>query len=143
MVHALREAWRVLAHEGILIDQRPLSSDTPLEIIHKDKSHRVGMLDLSPGLIHDIAADQSVANLIKEGIFRELSTEQFQITYYWNTVRGMMGDIRERWLEDIRLDMELIHSAYQLFGKFRSHRRVRLIFPMKLTKYEKVSIEKK
>jgi hypothetical protein len=138
MVHALREAWRVLIPQGILIDQRPQSIESPLEIVYKEKSERAGMLDMRPGLIHDVAADQSIGSLVADGIFREIYTEQFQIAYYWDTVRGMVGDFRERWQDDVRVDRELIQTAYQLFGMHHSKRRVRLVLTMKLTSFKKV-----
>ena len=37
MVHALREAWRVLVPGGCLIDLRPLAKDPPLEVIVDDQ----------------------------------------------------------------------------------------------------------
>ena len=38
MVHALKEAYRILAPQGIMIDVRPLSVDVPLEIIYEGGS---------------------------------------------------------------------------------------------------------
>jgi hypothetical protein len=137
MVHALKEAWRVLNTKGILIDQRPLSTEGRLDIDYKDRNEWVGNMDMSLGVKHDIAADRAIESLVKDKYYIQLSTEKFQVAYYWKTVRGMVADIRERWIDDVRLEDSLIQHAYELFRKHRRDRQVRLLMNIKLTKYEK------
>jgi SAM-dependent methyltransferase len=138
MVHALREGWRVLKPGGMLIDQRPLSIESPVDIISNGISDFVGMLDMSPGARHDHAADHAITSLVTDDLFHELSTEQFQIACYWKNVRGMVGDLKKRWGEDVRWDKDLIQRAYGLFGKQHRKAQVKLVMTMKLTSYEKI-----
>jgi hypothetical protein len=137
MVHALHEAWRVLSPRGLMIDLRPLSIDTSLDIIYKGKNESAGIVDMSPDVEDDIAVDHAIESVIKEGIYKELSQESFELTYYWKTVKGMMADYRERWKDDVIIDDKVIRGAYELFRKHRPHARVRLLIHMKLAKYEK------
>jgi hypothetical protein len=37
MVHALRESWRVLVPGGSLIDLRPLSASSPVQVVTGNK----------------------------------------------------------------------------------------------------------
>ncbi len=120
-----------------MIDLRPLSIDTSLDIIFKEKYESAGIVDMSPDIEDDVAVDHAVESVIKEGIFKELSTEYFELTYYWKTVRGMMADYRERWKNDVIIEENVIRRAYDLLKKHRSHARVRLLIHMKLAKYEK------
>jgi hypothetical protein len=139
MVHALREAWRLLTPQGILIDQRPLSTEGPVDIVFAGTSDLAGIMDMNLGLEHDIAADQAIEYVVNDNSYKELSTEKFQVAYYWKTVRGMVADIRKRWKDDVRLDENIVRHAYELFRKHRHGAQVRLLMNMKLTKYEKVS----
>jgi hypothetical protein len=139
MVHALKEAWRVLTPNGIMIDVRPLSVDSPLDIVFKEKSIFAGLLDMSPGIKHDIAADKAIQEVVNKKIFKELQVERFELAYYWKTVKGMVADIRKRWQDDIILDENVFQHAYKLFRKHRPNAKVRLLLQMKLAKYEKQS----
>lgn len=138
MVHALNEAWRVLIPRGIMIDLRPLSIDTSLDIIFKEKSESAGIVDMSPDIEDDIAADHAIESVIKEGIYKGLSTECFELTYYWKTVKGMMADYRERWKNDVIIEENVVRRGYELFRKHRPHSKVRLLMHMKLAKFEKI-----
>jgi hypothetical protein len=137
MVHALNEAWRVLTPRGIMIDVRPLSVDSPLDIVFKGNNEAAGIMDMSPGVEHDVAADHAIEEVVNHEIFKELMAEQFQLAYYWKTVRGMVADIRERWKDDVILEENVIQRAYKLFRRHRPGTQVRLLLQMKLTKYEK------
>jgi hypothetical protein len=139
MVHALKEAWRVLTPRGIMIDVRPLSVDTPLHIIFKARNEFAGFMDLSPGIEHDIAADRAVEEVLKNEMYKEIIEERFELAYYWKTVKGMVADIRKRWKDDVNIDENLIQHAYELFRKHRPVAQVRLLLQMKLVKYEKQS----
>jgi len=121
-----------------MIDLRPLSIDTSLDIIYKGKIESAGIVDMSPDIEDDIAVDHAVENVKKEGIFKELATEYFELTYYWKTVKGMMADYRERWKDDVIIEDKVIRRAYELFRKHRPHAKVRLLIHMKLAKSEKI-----
>jgi len=138
MVHALKEACRVLKPRGILIDQRPLSINSPLDIVYRGKSDFVGYLDMTPGWEHDNAADHAIEILGFSGIVKEVKTVQFQVAYYWKNVRGMIADIHERWMDDVIYDEILFKHAYHLFRRHQPLAQVRLIMSMKLVKYKKL-----
>jgi hypothetical protein len=137
MVHALNEAWRVLTPHGIMIDVRPLSVDSALDIVFMGKKEFAGIVDMSPDVVHDIAADHAIEEVLKQEKYIELMGERFQMAYYWKTVRGMVADIRERWKDDVILEENVIQEAYMLFRKHRPKAQVRLVLQMKLAKYEK------
>ena len=49
MVHALKEIWRVLVLDGIMIDLRPFADNWPLAVVDGGQVYDVGLLDASPG----------------------------------------------------------------------------------------------
>jgi hypothetical protein len=137
MVYALKEAWRVLAPRGVMVDLLPLSLDAPLDILFKEEKEFVGVADTSPDLDTEIAADRAIEKVVKEGYFRELSVDRFEVAYCWDTVRGMMADIRDRWKDDVIIEESIVRRAHELFRKHRGHKKVRFLIQMRLTKYEK------
>jgi hypothetical protein len=137
MVHALKEAWRVLIPRGIMIDLRPLCVDGPVDIFYQDQNETAGMVDMSPDLVHELAADHAIDSVVKEGLYDKLWMEQFELAYYWKNVRGMLAEMRARWMDDVIIDDRVIQRAYELFGRHGGQKKVRLLFRMQLTKYEK------
>jgi hypothetical protein len=122
-----------------MIDLQPLSIGSPLDIVSKGKIDFAGMVDMSPGIEHDIAADHAIEEVVNKEIYKELMVEQFQLAYYWKTVRGMVADIRKRWKDDVILAENVIQHAYELFKRHRPNAQVRFLLHMKLAKYEKLS----
>jgi hypothetical protein len=137
MVHALKEAHRVLLPQGIMIDVRPLSVDVPLEIIYRDGSESAGMIDMSPDIDNDIAADKAIESVLKERIYKESSKEYFDFAYYWKTIKDMEDDLDEFWKDDVILPDQVIQQARLLFNKQRPKTQIRVGVRMKLGKYEK------
>jgi hypothetical protein len=137
MVHALKEAHRVLLPQGIMIDVRPLSVDVPLEIIYRDGSESAGMIDMSPDIDNDIAADKAIESVLKERIYKESSKEYFDFAYYWKTIKDMEDDLDEFWKDDVILPDQVIQQARLLFNKRRPQTQIRVGVRMKLGKYEK------
>jgi hypothetical protein len=138
MVHALKEAHRVLVPQGIMIDVRPLSVDVPLEIIYKDGRESAGMIDMSPDLELDKAADQAIESVVKDRIYKEHDKEYFDFAYYWKTIKDMQDDLEEFWKDDVILPQGVIQQAGLLFSKQRLQTRIRIGVQMKLGKYEKL-----
>lgn len=139
MVHALQEARRVLVPQGILIDLRPVCVDVPIEIVLQEGCESAGLVDMSPEIEHDIAADNAIHVLIGSGVLKELKMEYFDFAYYWNTVKDMKADIDERWKNDVILLDEVVQQAQILFRKHNADGRVRIRVRMKLAKFEKQS----
>jgi len=137
MVHALKEAWRVLAPRGVMIDLRPLCLAASVDILFNEQKEFAGMADMSPDIDNEIAADQAINIMLSEGFYQDLSVDRFEIAYYWDTVRGMMADMRNRWKGDVIIEESVIRRAYELFRKHRGRKKVRFMLQEKLSKYEK------
>jgi hypothetical protein len=137
MVHALKEAWRVMAPQGVMMDIRPLSVDTPLEVISGEVRQLAGIVDMSPDLKYDIAADEAIETVRREGIFIEKQVDEFEYVYYWKTFHGMMADFEERWKDEIIVPEDVINKAQQFYKENRPNGMLRLGMRMKSVKYEK------
>jgi len=137
MVHALKEAHRVLVPHGIMIDVRPLSTDCPLEVIFKGGSESAGMIDMSPGVEFDRDADRAIEAVVTERTYNEIEVEYFDFTYYWKTVKGMQEDIEEHWKGEVIITDEVWRRARMLFKKRLPGTHIRVIIKMKLGKYLK------
>ena len=137
MVHALKEAWRVLVPHGIMIDVRPLSIDVPLEIAFEGGTESAGDIDLSPEIDKDIAADQAIETVIKDRIYKEIYVEYFDFEYYWKTLKGMEEDIEEYWKDEVVIPEQVSRRAHMLFNERRPRSRIRVALRMKLGKYER------
>ncbi len=138
MVHALHEAWRVLLPQGILIDLRPLCADAPLEIVGAASVELAGVVDMSPDIADEIAADQAIDSVVSDGIFKKIQLDHFDFAYYWETVADMLADLDEYWKTEVILRAGVIRRARALFKKYQPQARVRLRMPMKLEKFERV-----
>ena len=137
MVHALQEGWRVLVPRGILIDLRPYSVDVPLEVLHKDGNESAGLVDLSPGIALDQAADEALSSVLRTGIFKRLKSEYFDFAYYWNSVEDLLVDWNEKWKEEANLPEVVVERASSLCKEYASHARLRVRIQMKLDEFVK------
>ena len=138
MVHALKEAHRILEPHGIIVDVRPLSIDVPLEVIYKGGNESAGMIDMSPGRPIDLAADQAVDTVIIDQLFTESMIEYFYFTYYWTTMEGMEEDIEENWKDEIIIPVEVSQRAHMLINQQRLQTKIRFAARMKLGIYVKL-----
>ena len=89
------------------------------------------------GIAHDEAADQAISTVVGEGIIKELKMETFDSIYYWNTLKGMVADVDERWKDDMAIPETVLHQASVLYKKSHYRARQRIRFRMKLAVYEK------
>jgi hypothetical protein len=138
MVHALHEAWRVLVPKGLLIDLRPYNVDAPIEVVSREAVEPAGLADTSLDTVHDEAAEIAISTIMQEGIIRELKLEYFDQNYYWNSVKGMLADVDERWKDDMVIPEVVLRRATILYKKHHGHARLRLRFHTKLVVYEKL-----
>lgn len=138
MVHALKEAWRVLVPQGTMVDVRPLSLDVPLEIVYKGGCEPAGMVDMSPDLPFDIAADKAIENVIDDGFYKEIYKEQFDFAFYWQTIKGMQEDLKENWEGEVNIAKEVWANAKQIIKQRHPQTRIRLGMQMKLAIYKKL-----
>jgi hypothetical protein len=138
MVYALREAWRVLVPHGVMVDVRPLSVDVPLEIVYKGGCESAGMIDMSPEIHLDIAADDAIDTVSREGIFRETHKELFDFAFYWKTVKGMQEDLEENWKDELFIDKDVWKRAKKIIKQKHSQTQLRIAMKMKLAIYQKL-----
>ncbi len=137
MVHALKEAWRVLVPHGIMIDLRPVCIDVPLEIVHTGGIDSAGVLDFSSDIQRDIDSAKALDLVLIEGIYQETRLEFFDFAYYWNTLKGMREDLDEYWIDEIVIP-EAVWSQAKLFIKQRRPKaKIRIAVRMKLGLYTK------
>jgi hypothetical protein len=137
MVHALIEAYRILAPHGVLIDVRPLSLDVPLEIIYKGGCDSAGLIDMSPDLELDIAADQAIERVLNDNLFTEVSKEFFDFPYFWKTMKDFLEDIQEFWKDGVNVSDKVLQQAREYIMIRRPQTQIRVRVQMKLVKYEK------
>jgi hypothetical protein len=137
MVHALQEAWRVLVPCGIMIDLRPRSDNMPLEILHKDGVDSAGLVDMSPGLADDQAADEAINTLLAAGSFQQILADRFLFTHYWKSVQEFLEDWNERWKDWAILPDDVLQRASHLYKQHESRARLRLQMTEILNMYVK------
>ncbi len=137
MVHALHESWRVLAEDGTLIDARPYCVEAPLEVLFRGRVETAGMVDLSHDYPDDLAADEAIRAVVKEGIFREVKSDAFDFVYYWRSMDDLLEDWDAQWKEFALLPGDVIGRAKVLLKKHDPRTLLRIRLNMKLVMYEK------
>jgi hypothetical protein len=137
MVHALKEAWRVVKPFGTLIDLRPISVDAPLLILIDSGWKSAGLADQHPDRVYDIAADRAMRIVVHELLFIRVKQKYFDINYYWNNLKECKRDIEGRWKDEIIVSKETWRQGRYLFKNGSGQRRVRIPFRKKITVYQK------
>lgn len=138
-MHALKEASRILIHNGIMIDVRPLSIDVPLEILNPIGADSAGMIDLSPERELDLVADKAINEVLSQQQYCQVKKENFDFTYYWNTVDEMKADLEEYWQDEVIISEETWENARRLLVNEPPGARLRVRILMQLGVYETIS----
>jgi hypothetical protein len=94
MVHALRDAVRVLVPDGILIDLRPLPTVFPIHAVGGSSQIAIGQGDATATAEDDRAADAAIATQVDAGWLVRQYQMEFEIQYYWDTTREMAEYLR-------------------------------------------------
>lgn len=142
MVDALREAWRVLVDDGLLVDLRPLSSTgNALDLVSERLGVRVGEIDADGMSIDDRASDEAIARVVEEGLFVPSSSTRFEFEFSWDTVREMSVHLessrRVTSVQPSYAELEKLLRAERLRGARRP--RLRYSRTMLLAVYRKSS----
>ena len=129
MVHALDEIHRVLKPGGLLLDLRPISGETPLEVVRPGRRPELaGFYDEPADHPDDVAANNAVARAVRRGLFHRERDGEFRFAYYWDSVDEMRAYIKEKWTAT-RLPGPVSRKARRLMapGDGRVRARVRMI----------------
>lgn len=137
MVHALREIWRVLAPEGVLIDLRPFSARWPVEVVVGQQAAVAGLVDDSPGAPLDEAANESLEQATREGLFTREREGSFKYLWYWDTPDEMKAYLEENWAPDAILPGEVLAETRQLMSQAAAPAQVRVRAHMIISRWRK------
>lgn len=138
MVHALSEIRRVLHHDGILIDLRPLLDHWQIEVVSARELRETGRAqDFPIGLADDEAANRSLAQAEEQGWFVREQEEFFPYVYSWDTPKEMEEWIEEEWHGFIGLDEETKRTTRSAWALADADSQVRLKVKMLITRWKK------
>ncbi len=135
MVHALREAHRVLKPDGLLLDLRPGPVHRCVGIeVH---GHYEQLAIMGEKLDDDHAANRAVAEVIQAGLFRRVSQVQF------NCNRTMALKDFEYWLTDFANDRaatreRLIRTLTRAYNSKKGMKKIVVKGPLVLKVLRKV-----
>ena len=125
MVHALKEIWRVLVPDGILIDMRPVVENRDVEVVTGEQVVRAGYFDTSPISSIFIDADDAISQVVRECWFVQERKIVFDFFWYWDTVEDVQEYIEDNWAEDIIVPGGLWDEVQRLLADGGSEARVR------------------
>lgn len=138
MVHALREAHRVLKPDGLLVDLRPGAVHRRVGIEVDGQYKQLAIMDES--LKDDYAANRAVAEIIQEGLFKTVSRIQV------NCDRHMALTDFSSWLADFATDRDarperLIRIVERAFEEINGKRKKIVVKgPLTLKVLKKIAI---
>jgi hypothetical protein len=142
MVHALEDVWRVLIPGGILLDLRPFSSNPPLEVIDADGIVLpVGRLDDTPGMTEDVAANDAIGRLTRDGLFAQERNGSFPLSSNWDTLDELLAHASTFWVGSMNLTDDVVERARSLMQGAGEGARLRLWMHMVIARYRKTQPE--
>lgn len=138
MVHALGEIHRVLVHDGILIDLRPLADRWPIEVFSNRETRETGRVtDLPLGLEDDEAANKAMRNAEAKGWFLREKETFFPLHYVWDTASDMEKWIDEEWEDFIGLEEEARRATRSAWALGDADSRVRVRAKMLIANFRR------
>lgn len=135
MVHALKEIWRVLVLDGIMIDLRPFADNWPLAVVDGGQVYDVGLLDASPGSVVDAEANKAVSLVLREGLFSCEYAQLFTQSLYWDTMAEMEDYIEAHWATEVLLPKSIKEKAQKILASVGVGAKLRLNLSMTIARY--------
>jgi hypothetical protein len=137
MVHALREAHRVLKRDGLLLDLRPGPVHRRVGIEVDGQYRQVAIM--SESLKDDFAANRAVREVLQEGLFKHVSRIQV------NCNRIMALKDFAAWLADFPIDRgalqeRLVRTIERSFKANGKRKKIVVKGPLVLKVLKKVEI---
>jgi hypothetical protein len=137
MVHALREAHRVLKPDGLLLDLRPGPVHRRVGIDVDGQYRQVAIMNES--LEDDYAANRAATEVLQEGLFKRISRIQV------NCNRTMALKDFAIWLADFPIDRgapqeRLIRTVASSFRAYGKRKKIVVKGPLVLKVLRKVEI---
>ena len=131
MVHALREAHRVLKPGGLLVDLRPAAVHRRVGIERAGRYQAMGVM--REKFDDDRAANRAVAQVLQEGLFKTEWRTQFECARRMDTLAELRAWIDEFVaLADLPPHAWLIRRVEQAFRARGGQRRIVVSGPLTL-----------
>jgi hypothetical protein len=89
MVDALREAHRVLASGGTVVDVRPLTARLVIELVTADRADWAAEADAYGAAEDDASADAAVRHALSSGWFVSARNDRFDFEVYCDTAADL------------------------------------------------------
>jgi len=136
MVHALEEIWRVLAPGGVMVDLRPFTEHSPVEVVADGQVTSAGRLDEPQTDPDDWAANEALAQIERERVFICERRGAFDLLYYWDTPGEMKAYIDGEWTV-ARLPEDVFAAASRLAALAGASAGVRVRRNMIISRWRK------
>jgi len=137
MVHALREAGRVLRPGGLLIDLRPIVSQPPVEVLGGDQAATVGRLDDSSDSADAAACEEAMRLAVAQEWLKPRQSDTFTYSMYWDTPEQMLEYVTAHWGE-VQVPEDVVVRAQQLADVAVRPVQVRIRLTMSIASYVRI-----
>ena len=121
---------------GTLLDLRPLSLDSPVDVVADGRIEHSGMVDMSADLPDDWASDEAIEAAVRAGVFVPIQVRKFEFSYYWSSLEGMREYTQERW-DTAVFPPEVLQRTQALMEELGPSARIRITLPMHLATYNR------
>jgi hypothetical protein len=137
MVHALDEIRRVLVHDGILIDLRPLLEHASVEVVSASETRLAGTVDQLPeDRLGDEAADRAIAQAEAQNWFIKEREEFFPFNYYWDSPNETQEYLEEEWSNLVTVGEQVWKNARSLWAVANADAQVRIQLKMLIARWK-------